>query len=87
MVNKLERRLRGIRKVRRVVAIWRSCNHWAQLDDFYAVNGELEKMMRKTRVPCSGICCGNPRKWFGKKTKQELMSDEEYEKDREQSNA
>ncbi len=29
---------------------------------------------RKMRKPCSGPCCGNPRKWFGKVTVQELKA-------------
>jgi hypothetical protein len=29
---------------------------------------------RKVRKPCSGPCCGNPRKWFGELTIQELRA-------------
>jgi hypothetical protein len=29
---------------------------------------------RKVRKPCSGSCCGNPRKWFGELTIQELKA-------------
>lgn len=25
--------------------------------------------------PCSGYCCGNPRKWFGHKTVKEQLGD------------
>ncbi len=25
----------------------------------------------QTRKPCSGHCCGNPRRWFGERTVQE----------------
>jgi hypothetical protein len=28
-------------------------------------------MMARTRKPCSGPCCGNPRKWWGERTVQE----------------
>ena len=28
-------------------------------------------MMARTRKPCSGPRCGNPRKWFGERTVQE----------------
>ena len=31
---------------------------------------------RKVRKPCSGPCCGNPRKWFGELTIQELKAPE-----------
>lgn len=29
-------------------------------------------------VDCSCPMCGNPRKWFGKKTKQEIQAEEMY---------
>lgn len=30
---------------------------------------------RKTKTPCSCYMCGNPRKWFGEKTRQEKIAD------------
>lgn len=30
---------------------------------------------RKVRKPCSGFCCGNPRKWLGEVTTQEKRAD------------
>lgn len=33
------------------------------------------RIMRKTGTPCSCVSCGNPRKWFGLKTRQELKAD------------
>jgi len=36
-----------------------------------------EVAIRKNAVtphPCSGACCGNPRKWFGEETHQEVLS-------------
>lgn len=38
-----------------------------------------EGFYSKTRVPCSGFCCGNPRKHFNEKTIQELKSEEDFE--------
>ena len=29
-----------------------------------------------TAQVCSSYCCGNPRKWFGSKTRQELRAEE-----------
>lgn len=34
---------------------------------------------RKTKVFCSGPCCGNPRKHFNEKTRQEKRADESFE--------
>lgn len=33
---------------------------------------------RKTKVFCSGPCCGNPRRHFNEKTIQEKKADEDY---------
>jgi len=33
---------------------------------------------RKTQKLCSGYCCGNPRKWFGKLTIQERKNIEAH---------
>ncbi|MDY0143677.1 MAG: hypothetical protein RBR97_17465 [Bacteroidales bacterium] len=35
-------------------------------------------LYRKTRKICSGPCCGNPRKHFGEKTRQERKSDDDF---------
>lgn len=35
-------------------------------------------LYRKTKVPCSCDCCGNPRKHFGEKTIQERKADEDF---------
>ena len=31
--------------------------------------------LAKTPKPCSRFCCGNPRKFWGKKTRQELSNE------------
>jgi hypothetical protein len=35
----------------------------------------LAGIYRKVRKPCSRACCGNPRKWYGEKTRQEKIAD------------
>lgn len=40
-------------------------------------DAEGEEAIRKNAVtphPCSGYCCGNPRKWFGEATRQEVIA-------------
>jgi hypothetical protein len=32
-----------------------------------------------TPHPCSGPCCGNPRRWFGERSVQEHKADREWE--------
>lgn len=44
---------------------------WEPTDPFYV--GCIGHY-RKVRKPCSGPCCGNPRKWFGELTVQELKA-------------
>ena len=39
---------------------------------------------RKTKVFCSGPCCGNPRKHFNEKTPQEKKADEDYKQQLEE---
>lgn len=41
--------------------------------EFYRIR-EIRRM-RKTGTHCSCPSCGNPRKWFGLKTRQELKAD------------
>jgi len=47
--------------------------------DWYADDGEIAQGLFKTRTPCSGMCCGNPRKWYGERTRQELIADEDMQ--------
>ncbi len=68
-MNKLERRLEGIKKARKVLRVWRGC--FGKKEDYYMDGGEAEKRLIKTRVPCSCLWCGNPRKHFGQVTRQE----------------
>lgn len=35
------------------------------------MNDKMLGMVSTTPHPCSGHCCGNPRKWFGELTIQE----------------
>lgn len=75
-VNKLERRLQGIKKARRVLKVWRAVNS-RNNDDYYSDGGKCEQMLRKTRKPCSCYMCGNPRKRFGEVTRQEKIHTED----------
>lgn len=46
-------------------------------------DSEVEVVVSKNAItphPCSAHCCGNPRKWFGDATMQELKADG-WEKD------
>ena len=49
---------------------------YSYLDDRYPYyRRDLSReigVMRKTRVRCSGYCCGNPRRHWGKVTRQEM---------------
>ncbi len=69
------RREAGIRKARRVLAVWRACAS-ADLRCEYADDGPIAQRLLQTRVPCSGPCCGNPRRWWGEKTRQERRMEE-----------
>jgi len=56
---------------RHMSCIWTYSVEWA--------DRQLKKM-RKTGTICScPMCGGNPRKWFGKKTRQELSNQMEKE--------
>lgn len=58
-----QRMQRGESKARRVLSIWRVSDPL------------LLQRMRYTRKPCSCPMCGNPRRWFGERTRQEQMAD------------
>lgn len=52
---------------------------------FYKMTeGEINRYLgiyRKTRVTCSRVCCGNPRRHFGFLTKQEVKQIQAAEQD------
>ena len=73
-----ERLRQGRKRARRVLRVRRAC----QLDSMreregecLADDGPLEQVMRFTRIPCSGSCCGNPRRYWGERTRQERRAD------------
>lgn len=66
------RRESGQKKVKRVL---RAMGDTTYSPGFYDADGELARHLLKTRVPCSGPCCGNPRRWYGTKTLQEIRAD------------
>jgi len=43
-------------------------------DKFKNINAAFG-VLRKTKTLCSCIMCGNPRKYFGKKTRQEQVAE------------
>ena len=71
--NKLLRRQQGLRKVRRLLRIYRA--RFPHHSDWYAFGGEIEHQLLKTRVPCSCPMCGNPRHYRDQRTLQEIKSD------------
>jgi hypothetical protein len=70
------RREEGLKKARRVLRAWRA--YWDDVDP-YREDGEIARRLLHTRVPCSGPCCGNPRRWWRETTIQERKADEEFE--------
>jgi hypothetical protein len=51
---------------------WRAFNNWEDVNEYRARRARFNC---NTRVMCSGICCGNPRRWFNEVTRQELKSE------------
>jgi hypothetical protein len=52
---------------------YRDIEYWYRWGEF--TEDEWNKiigMLRKTRVRCSSYCCGNPRRHYGKVTRQEI---------------
>ena len=53
---------------------------WARFSGIlnFRTEDEIKEWICKstdTPHPCSAHCCGNPRKWFGQRTIQELKAD------------
>lgn len=46
----------------------------ARYNNCFRKDSRLIGMRARTPKPCSCVMCGNPRKFFGDKTKQELNS-------------
>ena len=64
-----QRLYEGRKRARRVLRVWRALVDAPNPD--FADDGPLEQVMRFTRVRCSGMCCGNPRRQDGTRTVQE----------------
>lgn len=71
-----ERLEQAKRHARRILRVWRAANDGLRSEAWYEPDGEIERHMRYTRVPCSGPCCGNPRHHYGQPTLQERRADE-----------
>jgi hypothetical protein len=75
---KPNRRHEGLKKARR---IWWRFRLRSLLRLFFgeeiadAVDKRMFQNLIHTRSACSGPCCGNPRKWYKRKTRQEVLAD------------
>jgi len=69
------RRQQGLKRVHRILRAWRGQARFDELRREYTDSSLLAKKLLRTRKPCSRPCCGNPRRWFGKRTPQELRAD------------
>lgn len=67
-------RYKGILRARRLLQVWRGRGDRYGV---YADNGRIAQRLLYTRVPCSCFMCGNPRRHFGRRTRQELLAEEE----------
>lgn len=54
---------------------WRREQRWFTPNNLSRPEEVFKGIYRKTRVFCSGPCCGNPRRHFGEKTIQEKKAD------------
>lgn len=63
---KRARRRQDLERIKRRVACY--------YGGYAAGNPRLVGKLAQTRVPCSGPCCGNPRRYFGELTRQELRN-------------
>jgi hypothetical protein len=71
--RKRERRIRdALRLWARTRRIYASCDNCDWLD-------EIACRLFNNRTPCSGPCCGNPRRWFGELTVQELRARDDHD--------
>ena len=70
-------RRKGILKARRLLRVWRGQRGHIGSHNIYADNGRVAQRLLYTRTLCSCSMCGNPRRHFGEKTRQELLAEEE----------
>lgn len=87
-MNKRERFLEGVKRSKKAFRKWHGVNPDAlerhpwdtHSIDYYREHPDWMKSTlgtyRKTRVVCSGPCCGNPRKWRGEVTRQEMKQND-----------
>lgn len=50
---------------------------WGASHDYEKLTGRQLGLVLNAPATCSGLCCGNPRKWFGERTVQELRGRQE----------
>ena len=68
------RRREEKKRAERVLRVWRK--YWRNVD-WLDSDGLIAQVMLRTRVRCSCPMCGNPRRWWGQRTRQELRADDE----------
>jgi hypothetical protein len=49
------------------------------MEEVLAYRHVCARVHRDTRTPCSCYMCGNPRRWFGDPTRQEIVSEMAFE--------
>jgi hypothetical protein len=54
----------------------RFLNNWGMDEEW--IDGRRLGMTVASPHPCSGPCCGNPRKWFNELTRQEKREEEAW---------
>ncbi len=72
--NRLSRRIQGIKRARKVLRIWRAGSYHTD-ESIYGEDDWLMHHLLNTRARCSCPFCGNSRRHFNQRTKQELLSD------------
>jgi hypothetical protein len=69
----------GEKRARRVLKVWRACQRKSaqQWERDRLKEGGLEfQVLRFTRARCSCSGCGNPRRHWGERTRQEVQADD-----------
>lgn len=78
-MNKLLRRQLGMKKVERVIRVWKSRDKWVYRDNAEEVETQERRRLLKTRKSCSCYMCGNPRRVEGESFQERKAKGIEYE--------
>jgi len=77
--NKLERRLLGVKRAKRVVDV--QSKRWFDHILYHTNEERYFGRLVNTRHPCSCEMCGNPRRTMGELIKQERLANLEMEEE------